>query len=171
MNILFLGAPGSGKSTQGEILAEKRGMKWISSGEMFRNSTDPVVVEILRTAQLVPDEITNKMVIEKLDELNRDNVILDGYPRTLRQAEFLTENNVKIDAIIEVKVPFQEILARIMSRGREQDTEEIIRERVEIYEKSRDEIVSYFKSIGTKFIEVDGVGTIEEISKRVEEAI
>lgn len=171
MNILFLGAPGSGKSTQGEILAEKRGMKWISSGEMFRNSTDPVVVEILRTAQLVPDEITNKMVIEKLDELNRDNVIFDGYPRTLKQAEFLTENNVKIDAIIEVKVPFEEILTRIMSRGREQDTEEIIRERVEIYEKSRDEIVSYFKSIGTKFIEVDGVGTIEEISKRVEEVI
>ena len=171
MNILFLGAPGSGKSTQGEILAEKRGMKWISSGEMFRNSTDPVVVEILRTAQLVPDEITNKMVIEKLDELNRDNVILDGYPRTLKQAEFLTENNVKIDAIIEVKVPFEEILTRIMSRGREQDTEEIIRERVEIYEKSRDEIVAYFKSIGTKFIEVDGVGTIEEISKRVEEVI
>ena len=171
MNILFLGAPGSGKSTQGQILADKKGMKWVSSGEMFRESKDPRIIEILRTAQLVPDEITNEMMLEKIRELGGDGILLDGYPRKISQAEFMVENGMKIDLIVEIKVSLEEIISRVLSRGREQDTEEIIRERVNAYEKSRDEIVEFFVERGTRLIEIEGQGSIEEVAGKVEGAV
>ena len=171
MNILFLGAPGSGKSTQGQILAKDKGMEWVSSGEMFRESQDPEVIEILKTAQLVPDEITNEMMLGKIKELGGDGIVLDGYPRRLSQAEFLAESGFELDLIVEIKLELGEIINRAVSRGREQDTPEIIRERVDIYEKSRDEIVEFFTDRGVRFVTVDGSGSIVDTAELVKEAV
>ena len=171
MNILFLGAPGSGKSTQGQILAGKRGMKWLSSGEMFRESKDPEILKILETAQLVPDDITNKMMKKAIEENASFGVILDGYPRTLNQVEYIFKEGIKVDFVVEINVPIEELLKRLSERGRGQDTPEIIKERVGIYERARDEIVRYCLERGAKFVKIDGVGTIEEISERVEREV
>lgn len=169
MKILFLGASGSGKSTQGQILAEEKGFVWLSSGQMFRESGDPEILEILKGAQLVPDELTGKMMIEAIENQGRDNFILDGFPRNLRQCEILTENGIELDKIVEIGVPKEELVKRVALRGREQDKEEILLERVEMYEKTRDLIVDYFVKRGADFVKVDGVGEIEEVAKRVKE--
>lgn len=171
MNILFLGAPGSGKSTQGQILAEKRGMKWLSSGQMFRESQDPEILKILETSQLVSDEITNRMMAKAIRENLDFGVILDGYPRTLNQVEYIFNEGIKIDMVVEIDVPVEELLKRLSERGRGQDTPEVIMERVELYKKTRDEIVNYCLGQGARFVEIDGNGTIEEISKKVEEEV
>jgi len=170
MNILFLGAPSSGKSTQGQILAETRKMRWISSGELFRQSERPEIKEILKKAQLVSDEITNEMMIAEIERSGKDGIIFDGYPRNRFQAETLSKSGVKIAMIVEVAVPIEEIIKRAKERGREQDTEDIVRERVEIYKRYRDEIVDFYRQEGSEIIEIDGMGSIEEISKKVEEA-
>lgn len=171
MNILFLGAPGSGKSTQGQILAEKRGMKWLSSGQMFRELKDPEILKILETSQLVSDEITNEMMAKAIKENLSYGVILDGYPRTLAQLEYIFDKGMEIDVIVEIDVPIEELLRRLSKRGREQDAPEIVMKRVEMYKKTRDEIVNYCLERGVKFVKIDGDGTIEETSKKVEEEI
>ena len=117
MNILFLGAPGSGKSTQGQILAEKRGMKWLSSGQMFRESKDPEILKILETSQLVSDEITNRMMAKAIRENLDFGVILDGYPRTLNQVEYIFNEGIKIDMVVEIDVPVEELLKLTESKG------------------------------------------------------
>ena len=171
MNILFLGAPGSGKSTHSQILADKRGMKWLSSGQMFRESRDPEILKILETSQLVSDEVTNKMMGDAIRQNAEFGVILDGYPRTLNQAKYIFDEGLKIDVVVEINVPIEELLKRLSERGREQDTPEIIKERVELYEKTRDEIVKYCLGHGARFVRIDGVGSIDEISQRVDEEI
>lgn len=167
MKILFLGAPGSGKSTQGQILAEEKGWKWVSPGQMFRESEDPKIKEIISTSQLVPDEITIGMIIDTIKDL--DSFILDGYPRNLNQCESLGENQIDIDIMVEIVVPEEELIARSLARGRAQDTAEVIRERIEMYRNTRDMIVEFFENKNVKLLQIDGVGEIEEIAKRVKE--
>lgn len=171
MKILFLGAPGSGKSTQGQILASDNGWVWLSSGELCRNSGDPEILEVLKGSKLISDDIVSKMVLEAINENSEAGFILDGFPRNRRQCEILDENNIEIDLILEIAVPKEELLARVALRGREQDSEATLLERIDMYEKSRDEIVSYYSEKGVKCEIVNGVGEIEEIAKRVKEAI
>ncbi len=171
MKILFLGAPGSGKSTQGQILANDNGWIWLSSGELCRNSGNPEILEIIKGAKLIPDEIMAKMVLEAINDNDEAGFILDGFPRNRRQCEILEENNIEIDLILEINVPEEELLARVALRGREQDSEETILERIDMYEKSRDEIFEYYSGKGVKCEIVNGVGTIEEVAQRVKEAV
>ena len=169
MKILFLGAPGSGKSTQGQFLAEDKGFEWISSGQLFRESNDPKILEIVKGAELVPDEITERMIMEAME--GKEKVILDGFPRNLAQCEFLAENEVKIDLMLEIVVPDEELLKRMLLRGRGQDTEEVAKERIKMYHETRDMVVEFFQARGVELIEIDGVGTIEEVKNKIREAI
>lgn len=170
MKILFLGAPGSGKSTQGQILAENKGWKWVSPGQMFRESGDPEILEVIKTARLVPDGIVIKMVIDAIKDL--DDVILDGYPRNLKQCESLVENQIGIDAIVEIVVPEEELIKRSLARGRAQDTAEVVKERIGMYQETRNLIVNFFEEKQrVKVLQVNGVGEIEEIARRVKEVV
>ena len=141
---------------------------WLSSGELCRNSGDPEILEIIRGAKLVPEELINKMVLTAINENSNKGIILDGYPRNFHQCEVLDENNVEIDLILEIEVPKEELLARAALRGRDQDTEDVVMERIEMYRKSRDEIFDYYNKKGTQIITVNGVGDIEEVAKRIE---
>lgn len=165
MKILFLGAPGSGKSTVGQALATDMNFGWISTGEILRQSTEQWVIDKLKTEQLFDDEMVMGLAIPRIEEV--ENVIYDGFPRTVRQAEILAEKGLQPDLIVEINVPLEEIYQRLALRAREQDTPEIIEQRYYMYEDSKNEILAYLVGHGSKVAVIDGVGTPEEVYARV----
>lgn len=169
MKILFLGAPGSGKSTQGRLLAEGLGFDWVSSGQLFREDGDPKILKIVESGQLVPDEIVEEMMAEAI--FVKEKVILDGFPRNLEQCRFLVENNIDLDLIVEIVVPKEELLKRMLLRGRKDDNEKTILERIDFYNHNRDLIVDFFEKEGVKIVRIDGTGEVGEIQERIREEI
>lgn len=165
MRLIFLGGPGSGKSTVGTRLSEDLKWPWISSGEILRQSKDPWVIERLKTASLFDDEMVAGLVLSRL--VGEKNAILDGFPRTLKQAEIMYERGEKVDLIVEMNVPLEEVQKRLFLRGRDQDTQEIIEDRFSMYEQSKTEIVAFLVGNGAKLINIDGVGTQDEVYRRV----
>ncbi len=165
MKILFLGVPGSGKSTQGQIIAKEYGYDWVSTGELLRASDDPEIIEILKTAKLVDDSIVIELALENI--MGKDKVILDGFPRILSQAKALVAADETPDMAVEIMVPLDELLGRMKLRGRDQDSEGIVYERVRMYEENRDQILDYLTEHGMILKRIDGVGTVEEITERI----
>lgn len=169
MRIIFLGGPGSGKSTVGTRLAEDLKWPWISSGEILRQSKEPWVIEKLKTAQLFDDEMISGLVLSRLH--TEQNAIIDGFPRTFKQAEIMITRGEKVDIIVEMKVPIEEIQKRLYLRGRDQDTKDIVEERYAMYERDKDEIMAYLVGNGSKVVTVDGVGTQDEVYARAVKGI
>lgn len=169
MKILFLGAPGTGKSTAGKRLAATLQWPWISSGELLRESKEPWVIEKLKTAELFDDGMIAELVLPRIK--NTQNVILDGFPRTLKQAKIMIDQDVRIDLILEMQIPLEEALERLEARGREQDIPEIIEERYRMYEQTKTEILAFLAGYGVKVEIVDGVGTMDEVFARVQEKV
>ncbi|MBQ2638459.1 nucleoside monophosphate kinase [Candidatus Saccharibacteria bacterium] len=169
MRIIFLGGPGSGKSTVGNRLAEDLKWPWISSGEILRQSKEPWVIEKLKTAQLFDDEMIAGLVLSRLTGV--PNAILDGFPRTFKQAEIMLSRGEKVDLIVELNVPLEEVQKRLFMRGRDQDTKEIVEERLAMYEQSKTEILAYLVGNGAKLITIDGMGSPDEVYMRVAKAI
>lgn len=167
--VLLLGAPGSGKSTQGQMLAEELGWKWVSTGELLRESDEPWVIEKLKTAELFPDEVIFELLSKALSGV--DEVILDGAVRTKAQALYALSPEIGLDAVVEILVPKEELLKRVLQRGRDQDTEEIAVQRLADYDKMREEILEVLRAGGAKILEVDGVGTPEEVQTRLREVL
>jgi adenylate kinase len=176
--IILFGSAGSGKSTQGKLLASKHGWRWLSTGKIFRESNDPEAMACINRGELVPDEVVNKILVEALDAYStcgeRGGVILDGYPRKLEQAEFLVkygekrckDNNINLAIMIDVDK--EEVLKRMALRGREDDKPEEIERRLNIYHASIDPILDYFVGQSIPVSHIDGVGSIEEIHGRIE---
>lgn len=164
-----MGGPGSGKTTAGKRLAEDLKWPWISSGEILRQSKEPWVVERLKTAALFDDEMVSGLVLSRLAGVK--NAILDGFPRTLKQAEILISRGIKVDAIVEMEVPLDEVIARLEIRGRDQDRAEIVQERTAEYEKTKTGILAYLVGNGAKLITIDGVGDQNEVYVRVAHGI
>ena len=169
MRIIFLGGPGSGKSTVGTRLAEDLKWPWISSGEILRQSKEPWVVEKLKTAQLFDDEMISGLVLSRLHD--EPNAIIDGFPRTFKQAEIMLSRGEKVDIIIEMKVPLEEVQKRLYLRGRDQDAKDIVEERYAMYEYDKDKIIAYLIGNGAKILTIDGVGTQDEVYQRVAKGI
>ena len=166
---MILGAPGTGKSTVGKALSRDFGYNWISTGEILRASQEEWVQDKLKTGQLFDDEMVMGLAIPRVRE--SENAIFDGFPRTLRQAEILMMNGIKIDLILEIDVPIEEIQERLALRGRDQDTPEIVEERVLYYHETKSEILAYLIGHGSRFVVVDGLGTPDEVYARVREAL
>lgn len=165
MRIIFLGGPGSGKSTVGTRLSEDLKWPWISSGEILRQSKEPWVIERLKTASLFDDEMVAGLVLSRL--VGEENAILDGFPRTLKQAEIMYERGEGVDIIVEMNVPLEEVQKRLFLRGRDQDTKEIIEDRYMMYEQSKAEIMAYLVGNGAKVVSIDGVGSQDEVYQKV----
>ena len=174
MRIVLLGPPGSGKGTQATQLAEKIGVPHISTGELFRhniNAATPLGLEAkkyLDAGDLVPADLTNALVD---DRLNGDDVaqgfILDGFPRTVEQAgaldDMLERRGLKLDAVLELRVHEDELVARLQSRGRADDTEDVIRNRFRVY---RDETAPLLDYYSAELKTVDAVGSLDEVFAR-----
>lgn len=169
MRLIFIGGPGSGKSTVGTRLSEDLGWPWISSGEILRQSNEAWVKERLKTASLFDDEMVAGLVLSRL--VGEENAILDGFPRTMKQAEIMYERGEKVDIIVEMNVPLEEVQKRLFLRGRDQDTKEVIEDRYAMYEQSKTEIMAFLVGNGAKVVTIDGLGTQDEVYKRVAQGI
>lgn len=174
--ILFFGAPGSGKSSQGQLLVERKGWQWMSTGDLFRKSEDPEVLKRLATGELIDDELTNKVLSDALAKVDpAKRLILDGYPRNLDQAEWLLhhapKHDRKVECVVVFDVPREELIQRQLGRGRSEDTEEIIGHRLDIYQEKTRPAIDFYEQHGVPVLRVDGVGPIEEVHKRVREAV
>ena len=164
-----MGAPGSGKSTQGQMLAEDLKWKWISTGELLRASDEPWVKEQLKTAELFPDEMIYRLLVEAL--VGVEGAILDGAVRTKAQALMALSPEVKLDTVVLLEVPREELVERVLGRGREQDTAEIVTQRIEEYDKMKSEVLAILEQGGVKVFRVDGVGTPEEVQGRLRKVL
>lgn len=173
--IILFGAAGSGKSIQGQRLAEKHSFRWLSVGQLLRNQKDSELEKIMLKGELVPDEFVVKMMHAASEEALAagQNVILDGYPRDDWQANWIVENGDanKIDGAIILKVSHDELWNRLQGRAREDDTKESIEKRWNLFEHTIDSMTKTLAGAGVKIQEVDGEGSIEEITARIEKVL
>jgi adenylate kinase len=174
VRIVLLGPPGAGKGTQAVKIAEQLGVPQISTGDLFRHNIStgtPLGLEAkkyLDAGDLVPADLTNALVDDRLNDADvAGGFILDGFPRTVEQAEalhdMLERRNLKLDAVLEFRVPEEELVARLAGRGRADDTEDVIRNRFNVY---RDETAPLLNYYAAELKTVDAVGDLDEVFNR-----
>lgn len=177
--LLFVGPPGAGKGTQAARIAAEIGVPHISTGEMFRyhvTEGTPLGLQvdaIMKAGEYVPDEITVAMLEERLAQPDAaDGYILDGFPRTAGQVEALDDliGIDGLDCVIVFEVDEDELVSRLMARGRADDTEETIRHRFEVYQAQTQPLLEVYDARGIT-ARVDGTGDLDDITRRVLQAV
>jgi len=215
MNIILLGPPGAGKGTQASHICEKFNIPQISTGDMLRaavNAGSKIGIEakkVIDAGNLVSDDIIISLVKERIESPDCNNgYLLDGFPRTITQADSLKLEDIKIDYVLDVQVPDEDIVTRMSGRRvhlasgrtyhiafnppnlkgkddltgedliqRVDDDEDIVRGRLKIYHKQTEPLVKYYRtdaldlSTGTKFIAINGVGSLDEVKERITSAL
>ena len=185
MRLIIMGPPGAGKGTQAKFIAEHFGIPAISTGDIFRSNVSegtPLGIEAKRfmdAGEYVPDEVTNHMVRNRIDEPDAGpGFLLDGYPRTLAQVEELDGmirfTGHQLDAVVVLTVDQDEIVHRLLQRaqveGRADDTEDVVRRRQEVYAAETEPLIDIYRRRGL-LIEVDGMGEVSEVTQRIFEAL
>ncbi|HUE33470.1 MAG TPA: adenylate kinase [Mycobacterium sp.] len=179
MRVVLLGPPGAGKGTQAEKLAEKLEIPQISTGELFRSNIGKgtklglEAKRYLDAGDLVPSELTNQLVDDRLNDADAANgFILDGYPRAVEQAqalhEMLERRGTDIDAVLEFRVSQDELFQRLKGRGRADDTDDVILNRMNVY---RDETAPLLEYYSRELRTVDALGTVDEVFARALQAL
>jgi adenylate kinase len=178
---LIVGPQGSGKGTQGVLVAEAFGVPSVSTGDVFRENISGGtelglrVKSIVEAGDLVPDELTSELVRDRLEHPDAARgFLLDGYPRNRGQVDdldaFLSARGESLDAVIELSVPRDESIGRLRQRaieqGRTDDTEEIIANRLAIYERETAPILDVYRARDL-VVPVDGVGSLDEVTERI----
>lgn len=174
MRIVLLGPPGAGKGTQAVILKEKLGVPHISTGDLFRanigegTALGKEAQSYMDAGKLVPTELTARMVKDRLAQDDAaQGFILDGFPRTVEQADLLADMladfGVELDGVVNFEVSEDVVVERMMARGRSDDNEETIRTRLKVYREETAPLIEYY---GDAIISVEAEGTVEEISQR-----
>lgn len=174
--IIFFGPAGSGKSVQGQLLAARNGWRWLSSGQLLRDTHDMELIREMQTGKLVsPDKVSDLMVDALKRAKNIDRVILDGFPRQLSQAKRLIETHPEhersIALVIVLEVPKSELLKRIEVRGRLDDTPDAVDERLKIYRTEIYPILTYLTEQGVHIAHIDGTGTVGQVHDRITEEL
>jgi adenylate kinase len=183
--LLIMGPPGAGKGTQAARIAASWGIPAIATGDIFRENRrnrTPLglqVEAIMDAGDYVPNSLTNAVVASRLDEDDaRSGFLLDGYPRTVDQIEYLDEllasKGQSLDAVIQLVADQDEVVQRLLKRAHEQgrtdDTEETIRHRLELYDRETAPLIPVFRDRGL-LVEVDGLGEIDDVAGRIASAL
>lgn len=174
--IIFMGVAGSGKSVQGRRLADEMGLPWLSTGEFLRMLISGERRKAMVDGKLLGDSDIIELVqkIFRLIDV-KEEFILDGFPRTLAQADWLLNQvkhgQLKVTAVIHITASEEAVLGRLLSRGRPDDNEEAIRERFEEYEQAIKPLLEDFKSAGVKVHDVNGEQSIDEVHDEIVAAI
>ncbi|MEJ6488465.1 adenylate kinase [Leucobacter sp. USCH14] len=177
--LLIIGPPGAGKGTQAGRIAERYGVPAISTGDIFRSNIQggtelgKQVQAIIEQGELVPDELTNAIVADRIAQDDAaSGFLLDGYPRTVEQVHALDGmlGAGSLDAVVLLEADPEEVIARLLKRaaleGRADDTEEVIRHRQDVYAEQTAPLIALFSERGI-LVPVDGLGTIDEVSERI----
>ncbi|MEU9791758.1 adenylate kinase [Streptomyces sparsogenes] len=213
MRIVLVGPPGAGKGTQAAYLAKNLSIPHISTGDLFRANISqgtPLgrqAQEYMRAGQLVPDEVTIGMAEDRMRQPDAaQGFLLDGFPRNLAQAEaldgFLRDNQIALDAVLDLEVPEDEVVRRIAGRRicrndsshvfhvtgappktegvcdecggelyqREDDSEETVRKRLEVYHRETEPIIDYYKAKG-QVVTIPALGKVSEVTQRAMDAL
>ena len=182
INIVLFGAPGCGKGTQAQRLKERYGIDHVSTGEVIRGEIrrgtelGRSMESYIAQGKLAPDEIVIGMIANYVAEhLDAKGCIFDGFPRTTVQAEefdkILAKHGLKVDIMVDIHVPEEELVRRILLRGKESGraddaSEEVIRDRLKVYH-DQTAVVSDFYAAQGKYASVDGIGSIDEVFDRI----
>jgi len=176
--VVIFGTIGSGKSVQGQLLAARNGWRWLSAGQLLRDANDSDITKVQHSGVLVDDKIVNRVLKRALTKAEKEvsGVIVDGYPRTAEQTNWLIENGFLPDLAILLDVPQNEIKKRLRIRGRGDDvSEESLENRFRVFESGTSEIRKILRGNGVHFVEVDGNATVgnvhDSVMKKVEKYI
>jgi adenylate kinase len=185
MRLLLIGPPGAGKGTQASKLSEVFGIPAISTGDIFRENVKNETAlgleakSYMDSGAYVPDSLTNKLVRDRLKNPDcAEGFLLDGYPRTADQVseldDILKETNGSLDAVIQLTADTDEVVRRLAKRaidqGRSDDTEDVIRNRMAVYEEQTAPLITMYAARGS-LIMVDGLGEIDDVTSRIVEAL
>lgn len=177
---MLLGPPGSGKGTQAVRLCEELGLLGLSTGDLLRSEREAGTELGLRAGrwvergELVPDELVVEMLITRLGAERPDGFVLDGFPRTLAQAEALEQGLAArgqvVSAVVLLDVPDEEVVLRLAGRGRGDDQPDVVRNRLLVYHQSTEPLVDFYDDRGL-LRRVDGTGDPDAIYARLREAV
>ena len=183
--LLLIGTPGAGKGTQAQRLSETFDIPAISTGDIFRlnvkNETElgKQAKAFMDRGEYVPDSLTNELVRDRLSNADAtDGFLLDGYPRTADQVQelddILAEKNQQLDAVVMLSADVDEVVRRLLNRaieqGRADDTEDVIRHRLDVYEEQTAPLISVYATRGL-VITVDGLGEVADVTGRIVDAL
>lgn len=178
--LLIMGPPGAGKGTQGKLVAAALDIPKISTGDIFRSNVQQgtalgvQVKDILASGNFVPDELTNELVRDRLAQADAEHgFLLDGYPRTVGQVKaldaMLDDRGVALDGVLELRVENDALVQRLLDRarieGRDDDNEDVIKQRMAIYREETAPIVEIYAERGL-VLGVDGMGSVGEVTER-----
>jgi len=178
MRIILLGPPGAGKGTQAATISDRLEHAHISSGDLFRDEQKKgtelglTAKRYMEKGELVPNEVTVAMILGRIGQTDcKDGCILDGFPRNIDQAKALDEALDKastggIDEVVLIDVDSEELVQRMLLRGRADDTEETIRRRLQVYEEQTAPLINYYARAG-KLVKVNGQQSVEEVGKEL----
>lgn len=185
MRLILLGAPGAGKGTQGVRLADHYRVAHVSSGDILRQHVAEAtelgrkIAASVAAGELVPDELVLAVIGRAVAEaMETGGYLLDGFPRTLAQAraafEWGRSNERTFDAVILLEVPEDELVRRLVQRGREEgradDTEDVIRQRLDVYEQNTAPLIGFYDRRDI-LVRVDGTGSVDEVTQRIESGL
>ena len=178
--LLFLGPPGAGKGTQAARICDSNGMKHLSTGDLLRSEVaagselGKEAEAVMNRGELVSDELVLAIVESQMKALSGEGWLLDGFPRTVPQAEalepLLSELKQPIEAVVLLELDDAVLITRMLSRGRADDNEDVIRNRLEVYRDKTAPLINYYQNKGL-LISVPAEGSVEEITERISKVL
>jgi adenylate kinase len=182
MVALFFGPPGVGKGTQSLLISQRMNFGHLSTGDAFRkaigNETEVGLIAkgFVDAGALVPDEVVTRIVEEALAQPEyKNSIILDGFPRTTNQAEaldaILKKLEKSVSIVVNIEVPREQIIERLLKRGRKDDSREIIAHRFDVYQNETAPLLAFYKKNNVQIVNINGNGEVEEVFHRIQDAI